>query len=150
MRRNDGAVTYELTAKVRPDTPVGRWYTDVWVKTNVSTMPQLRVPVTVEIESALSVSPEEINLGTVKMGGEVEKKVIVRGVTPFKVAGLEGADAELSVQDSAKEAKTVHVLTVKLKPAKAGDFSRTVRIRTDLKEDNQTDFRVTAQVTAEK
>jgi hypothetical protein len=147
QRRSDGEVTYQLTAKLRPDTPVGKWYTDLWVKTNVATMAQLRVPLTVEIESALSVSPEVINLGSVKVGAEVEKKVIVRGVKPFKLAGLEGEDAELAVKDSTTDAKAVHVLTVRLKPSKAGDFGRTVRVRTDLPDDGQTDFRVTAQVT---
>ncbi len=149
-RRQDGEVSYQVSASMRPDTPVGKWYTDIWVKTNDPSMPQLRVPLTVEIESALSVSPEVMNLGTLKAGTEVEKKVIVRGVKPFKVTGLESGDAELTVKDSSKEAKTVHVLTVKLKPSKAGEFNRTVRVLTDLPEDSQTDFRVTAEVTAEK
>ena len=146
--RREGETSFQLTAKMRPDTPVGKWYTDIWVKTNIASMPQLRVPVTVEIESALSVSPEVIDLGAVKMGDEVEKKVIVRGVKPFKVVRLDSGDAELTAKDSSEEAKTVHVLTVKLKPTKVGDFNRTVRVLTDLAEDNQTDFRVTAQVAA--
>ena len=145
-RRQDGEVSYQVSASMRPDTPVGKWYTDVWVKTNDPSMPQIRVPLTIEIESALSVSPEVISLGGVKMGTESEKKVIVRGVKPFKVTGLETGDPELTVKDSSHEAKTVHVLTVKLKPAKPGEFARTVRVLTDLKEDSQTDFRVTAQV----
>ena len=48
-RRLDTEVVYQLTATLRGDTPVGRWYTDVWLKTNVSSMEQLRVPLTVEI-----------------------------------------------------------------------------------------------------
>jgi hypothetical protein len=31
--RQDNEVRFELTAKVREDVPVGKWYTDVWVKT---------------------------------------------------------------------------------------------------------------------
>ena len=112
----NGEVSFQVTAKLRPDTPVGKWYTDVWVKTNVASMPQLRVPVTVEIESALSVSPEVINLGTVKMGGEIEKKVIVRGVKPFKVIRIESGGEDVNVKEGSQDAKTVHVLTVKLKP----------------------------------
>ncbi len=146
LRRTENEVVYQITAKLRQDTPVGKWFTDVWVKTTDVNMAQLRVPVTVEIESALSVNPEIMNLGSIKVGAEIEKKVIVRGVKPFKVAGVEGGDSELTVKDSTQEAKTVHVLTVKLKPTTAGNFARTVRVLTDLKEDNRTDFQVTAQV----
>jgi len=146
VKGQDGVASFQLTAKLREDTPVGKWYTDVWVKTNVPSMPQLRVPLTVEVESALSVSPEAVSLGSIKVGAEVEKRVIVRAAKPFKVTAIEGVDADLAVQESSQEAKTTHVLTLKLKPSKAGDFNHVVRIVTDLADDNKTDFRVTAQV----
>src|SRR5262249_37652103 len=79
VRRFDTEVVYQLTAQLRPDTPVGKWYTDVWVKTNLPSMPQVRVPLTVEIESALTVSPELVSLGRVNVKAENERRVIVRG-----------------------------------------------------------------------
>jgi len=139
-------IGYQLTATLRPDVPVGKWYTDVWLKTNQPTMPQLRVPLTVEIESALSVSPEATNFGRVAVNGEVEKRVIVRGIKPFKITGFGGTDTEVTVQESGAGAKATHVLVVKLKAAKAGDVHRTVRLTTDLAEDNQIEFHVNAQV----
>jgi hypothetical protein len=52
--RNDVAeVSYQVTASVRADTPVGSWYTEVWLKTNNPAMPRIRVPLTVEIEPTL-------------------------------------------------------------------------------------------------
>ena len=50
VKAQDGEVVYQLTAKLRADTPVGKWYTDVWIKTNIPTMPQVRIPLTVEID----------------------------------------------------------------------------------------------------
>ena len=50
VRRTATESTYEVQAKVRPDTPVGIWFTDVWVKTNGAGLEKLRVPVTVEVE----------------------------------------------------------------------------------------------------
>jgi len=150
LQRQDSEVAYQLTAKLRPDTPVGKWYTDVWVKTNLPSIPQVRVPLTVEIQSALSVSHETVELGTLVIGGESEKRLVVRGVKPFKITKLEGSDDELTVKDGSEEAKSVHVLSVKLKPAKAGDVNRIIHILTDLEGDNRTDFRVTAKVMAGK
>src|SRR5262249_24455341 len=44
VRRGPADVTYQIAAQVRPDCPVGKWYTDVWVKTNNPVTPRLRVP----------------------------------------------------------------------------------------------------------
>jgi Protein of unknown function (DUF1573) len=133
-------VAYKVSTSLRADVPVGKWFTDVWVKTNNPSMPRVRVPLTVEVESALSVSPPSVALGQVKMGETVERKVMVRGTTPFKIKQIKGADANLEVTDASDEAKLVHVLTVKVKASKAGDLNRTLKVITDLKEDNEVEF----------
>jgi len=51
VRRTGGETTYQVEAKIRPDTPAGLWFTDVWVKTNNPGYTKLRVPVTVEVEA---------------------------------------------------------------------------------------------------
>jgi hypothetical protein len=146
LRRDSSEVTYRVAARVRPDTPVGKWYTDVWLRTNNLATPRVRVPVTIEIESALSVSPFVANLGRVKAGTEVERKVIVRGVKPFRITEVKGVDGQLRVQDTTTDSKPVHVLTVKLKAAGNGDLSRTLRVLTDLKDDGEVEFKAIAQV----
>jgi hypothetical protein len=149
VRRFDTEVVYQLTAHLRPDTPVGKWYTDVWVKTNLVSMPQVRVPLTVEIESALTISPELVSLGRVQVKAENERRVIVRGVKPFKVLKLQGIDDEIRVVDTTTEAREVHVLTVKFKPERAGTITRKVKVVTDLAEDKEIDFQVNALVVDE-
>jgi hypothetical protein len=144
VARKNTEVSYELTAKVRADTPVGKWYTDVWLKTNLQAMPKVRVPLTVEIESALSIG--NVAFGQVKEGAEAERKTVVRGVKPFRITKVEGTDDEVTVRDSATDAKPVHVLTVTLKAAKAGDWSRTLKVVTDLGEEGEIEFEAKAQV----
>jgi hypothetical protein len=146
LRRDSAAVSYQLTASVRSDAPVGKWYTDVWVKTNNPAMPRIRVPLTVEIESALSVSPAAVNLGQLKPGTEEERKVIVRGLQPFRITRIEGTDDELTVRDSTPASKPVHVLLVKLKPKTAGPVDRRLKVVTDLKEEGELEFEARAQV----
>jgi hypothetical protein len=142
----DGEAAFEVKAKLRPDTPVGKWYTDVWVKTNNPSIPQVRVPLTVDVESALSVSPEAVSLGQVAVNAESERRVIVRGVKAFKIKSVEGTDDQLAVRDGSDESKPIHVLIVKLKGAKAGAIERTVKVVTDLPEEGQVEFRVNAEV----
>jgi hypothetical protein len=146
VRRLESEVTYQVTAHLRADSPVGKWYTDVWLKTNNAGMPQIRVPLTVEIESALSASPEAVALGAVRAHTENERRVIIRGVKPFKITKVLGVDAELVVRDNTTQARPVHVLTVKLKAGEPGELSRTLRVLTDLEDDNKIDFHVNAVV----
>jgi hypothetical protein len=147
VRRQDSEVTYQLSTAMRPDAPVGKWYTDIWLRTNNPTMPQVRVPLTVEIESALSVTPEAVTLGQVHVKGESERRIIVRGTKPFKITRVQGTDDQVLVKDNTPEARAVHVLTVRLKAAKAGELNRVLRVLTDLAEDSMIDFQVSALVT---
>jgi Protein of unknown function (DUF1573) len=146
VRRQEAEVVYQLTARLRSDAPAGKWYTDVWLRTNNTAVPPIRVPLTVEIESSLTVTPEMVTLGPVKAQSENERRVIVRGIRPFRIIQVLGTDAELAVRDNTTEARPVHVLTVKVRAARAGELSRTLRVLTDLGEDNKIDFLVTALV----
>jgi hypothetical protein len=146
LKREGGTVSYQVKAAIRSDAPVGKWYTDVWLKTNNPSMPKVRVPLTVEIESALTVSPGDVNFGTIKPGATAERKIIVRGVKPFRIVKIEGVDDQLKVSDSAKDSKAMHVLTVALKPTKSGELSRKLKVITDLKEDSEVEFEAKAQV----
>ncbi len=124
VRRDMAEVTYQVSAQLRKDAPVGKWYTDIWLKTNNPGSPRVRVPLTVEIESALTVSPSVVDLGDVKVGGQVERKVIVRGIKPFHITEVKGTDDTIQVHDTTTESKPVHVLAVTFQAGKAGDFSR--------------------------
>jgi hypothetical protein len=147
VSRKKNVVVYQLTAYLRNDAPVGRWFSDIWLKTNNTNLPQIRVPVTVDIESALSVSPEVVVLGPIKVKGEAERRVIVRGVKPFRITSIDGTDEQLQVEESNPDEKKVHVVSVRLKGSKAGNLQQTIRLHTSLAEDNEVDFQVQASVT---
>ncbi len=147
VRRQDTEVVYQITARLRDDAPVGKWYTDLWLTTNTPDTPPIRLPLTVEIQSSLSVSPDPVAMGSIKLKDESERRVVVRGIKPFKITGVTGTDADLVARDNTTESKAVHVLTLKLKGTQPGNFNRTLRILTDLPEDNKIDFQVSAVVT---
>jgi hypothetical protein len=50
IRRDPGEVAYLVTARIRPDTPAGKWFSDVWLKTNDASVQRVRIPVTVDVE----------------------------------------------------------------------------------------------------
>jgi hypothetical protein len=147
LRRDAGEVSYQLTTSLRPDAPAGKWYTDVWLETNNPSTPRIRVPLTVEIAAPLSISPMTVLLGEVKAGTQAERRIIVKGATPFRITGVKGTDAQLNVREGASaESKTIHVLTVTLRPDKAGELNRNLKVITDLKGQAEIDFMAKAKV----
>jgi hypothetical protein len=146
VKRDNGEVAYKVSATMRADAPAGKWFTDVWLNTNNPGSPRIRVPLTVEIEAPLTVSPPSVGLGEVKAGKLAERKVIVRGVRPFRILGVQGTDKELTVRDSTTESKMVHVLTVTVQTQRLGDINRTLRVQTDLTGGETVEFTTTGQV----
>jgi hypothetical protein len=146
IRRQGYEVDYQLTAQLRADVPVGRWYTDIWLKTNNPATPRVRVPLNVEVESALTVSPPIVDLGQVKIGGQAQRKVIVRGIRPFRITEVKGTDAEIAVRDTAPDSRPVHVLAITLKGDSPGDVKRQLRIQTDLREEGEIELQAKAQI----
>lgn len=146
IKRGSGETVYEITAKLRKDTPAGKWYTDLWLKTNNASMKSLRVPVTVEVEAPLTVNPSSVSLGPVKMGTESDRKVIIRGVRPFRITGITGTDKQVQVRTTNNESIAVHVLTVTLNPNEIGDLTRRILIQTDMKTSGDIEFLAQAQV----
>ena len=131
------------TAQVRPDTPPGRWFTDVWLTTNNPTLPRMRVPLTVEIERARRPQTLNVALGKVKAGTDAERKFVLRGDKPFRVTAITGTGAELEVRDAGSDSRAVHAMTLILHADNAGQFSRTIRVRTDMP--NVGDFEIKTQ-----
>src|SRR5262249_31572766 len=129
-------LTYEVTAKMRPDIPVGKWYTDVWIRTDNGT--RIRVPVTVEVESMLTVAPGTLQFDTTKVGTPITKPIVVKGTQPFKIVEVKGGDGTFVAEESAKgEAKATHILKVTFTPGKEGDVAKLLQIITDLKEEGK-------------
>lgn len=132
IRRGPGEAVYELVAELRPGLPTGRWVTDIYLNTNSSVAPQIRVPAIVEIAPTLSVSPGEVTLGPTPVGEPSEAKLLVRSAQPFKIKEIIGAEGVISASALVNDSRQVHVITVKFDPKQPGDILRKLKIVTDL------------------
>ena len=141
LRRDNNEVTYQVSAKVRPDIPEGKWYTDIWLSTNVAAMPKLRLPLNIEVEPVGKV----IVLPPVKTGVESNRNVTLTGTQPFRITGIQGADQELSVRAVSNGSEKVHVISLTFRPSQAGQISRTIRITTDMTNAKELEFSAQTQ-----
>jgi hypothetical protein len=137
-------LSYELKASLRSDIPVGNWYTDVWVKTNSGS--RLRIPLTVEIEPTLTITPGTVAFENTKVGQPVKKSIVVKGAQPFKILSVKGVDGIIQATATSQEAKATHLITVTFIPDKAGEFDKSLEIITDLKDEGKVALPVKAHV----
>jgi hypothetical protein len=144
VRREASEVDYQVSARIRPDTPAGKWYTDVWLGTNDPSMPRVRIPLTVQIDPAPPLPT--LALGLVKAGTQAERKIIIRAPKPFRVTSITGVDGQLRLRDASSESRNVHVLTVTLQPREPGMLNRAIRVKTDMGAGKDMEFNARAQV----
>jgi hypothetical protein len=144
--RQGNTVTYEVTAYLDKDCPVGNWCSDIYLKTSNAAVALLRVPVTVNVVAPVAVSPEAVRFGDLPLGNPAETRVLVQAVAPFKIVRVNGTDEQVAVQVDSADSKPVHVITLSVNPKLLGGFARNVEIFTDNQEQPTVVVPVTAKV----
>jgi hypothetical protein len=145
-QRTDTQVTYQLTATLDANLKSGNWWGEIWMKTTDPALPRLRVPLTVNVEPALNVTPAVLTFGQVAVGKSTDRKVIVRSTQPFKIREVRGTSDQLSVVELPSDSKTVHVVVLRWRAAKGGPSNCTVEIVTNLHNDATIDFQAKAEI----
>lgn len=125
---------FTVEVELSKQAPVGRWYSDIWLDTNQQASSKIRIPVRMEIVSALVASPSAVEFGLVEKGRETERRVVIRGATPFRLMKVEGLGESVKARFSSDQAKTTHVITLILKEAKGGLLQGDVQVFTDMAE----------------
>jgi hypothetical protein len=134
--RRPGQVGYRVKATLKADAPAGSHKWEVFLKTNDPASPLVPVLVEATVQSALTVLPETLKLGSLQLGAESTGRVFVKGSKPFRILSIEGLGDGLTTQAQfpSPEAQERHTLLLRCQPPKAGEFRRVLQIKTDLQE----------------
>src|SRR5262249_15657643 len=107
---------------------------DIFLKTNDPASPLVPVLVEANVQAPLSVLPDTLSLGAVKVGDTVVERVQVRGTKPFRVTGVAGAGKDVTSEVASAEPRTVQIVTLHYQVGQPGDFHRELKIKTDLQD----------------
>ncbi len=110
--RGSQRVTYSVAVTLDPSAPAGYFQDEVIVVTNDRSMPRVPLRVSGDLQSALSISPQSIAIGSVKPGEAVERQLVVRGREPFVVESVEVKGFDVSFVPITQP-KTTHIFTAK-------------------------------------
>lgn len=123
LSRGGGSAQYELTVTLREDAPTGFFQDEVLVMTNDRAMPKVPFVVSGQVDSALSIAPQSIAMGSLKPGESVEKRLVIRGQSPFAIESItcEGWNVEF---EPATAPKSTHLINVRFTPTEAAGAQR--------------------------
>jgi len=144
--RNGSLVTYEITATLDKECPAGNWASDIFLKTSNAAVAKLRIPVTVNVQAAVAITPDSAAFGDVAVGVSTEKKITLQSGTPFKILEVKGDDEQLKVVVDKSASSATHTIILAANPTATGGFTRTVEIVTDNKDQPKLIIPVTAKV----
>ena len=125
---------YDLTMKLKPETPAGYVKGQLMLVTNDPRAGRIPMDVEGRVVAEVTVSPQLLALGAVASGDTVTKNVVVRANREFSITGIHCDDGCLTCEPVTTPAK-VHILPVTFQAgATAGRIERQLRISTDLGE----------------
>src|SRR5262245_58743777 len=135
LYRRPGQVGYRLFVTLNADAPVGPLKHDLYLKTNDPASPLVPVLVEATVQGAVTVTPELLNLGTVKPDVSLVRRVVVRGNKPFRVTGVEGLGSGIELGAALGDRdEAVQFVTFKCQVTTPGAFKRVLKVKTTLQE----------------
>jgi hypothetical protein len=132
--RRQGQVGYKIKVALKPTVPPGLFKEEIYLKTNDPSSPLVPVLVEANVQPAVSLSASAFNLGAVKVGETVTRRVVVKGNKPFKILAVDGTGDGVAAVELPKDAAAQQVVSFKCQFAKDGEFKRELKIKTDLQE----------------
>lgn len=135
QRRNSGRVSYQLLVRLKDSAAAGYFNEQLVLVTNDEQYPRIPMHIAGRVIPEISVAPEPLMLGDVTHGGQVTKKLLVRGKKPFRIMSV-NSDAEDCFQfKTGSEPSERHIVEVTFDAKKlAGPLKQTINITTDLGE----------------
>lgn len=134
-QRYDGRVGYDLLVRVKDSAKAGYFNEQLVLVTNDDSNPRIPIHVAGRVVPQISASPEPLLLGEVPLGGQVSKKLIVRGKKPFKIVSVacpEDSSFQFKTDDKSSDR---HFVEIVFDPkGNPGKVKQTINITTDLGE----------------
>lgn len=134
--RDNLKATYYVTVALKKDAPAGALKREIFLKTNDPASPSLPVLVEAIIQPLLEVTPDRFSIADAKVGTPATRSVRLRGERPFRILKVEGLTADITLASTVPSAapNQIQTLTIKVQPAKAGEFKLELKVTTDLQE----------------
>lgn len=146
LYRKPGRIGYQVTTTLKSSAAPGTFRELIYLKSNDPAMPVVGLLVEGTVQSAMSMSPAALALGSVGAGDILTRRVVIRGARPFSILAVEGTGDGVALAGPlpATEA-AVHTLAFKITVPASGMINRELRVKTS-GQDSPLALRIDGQV----
>lgn len=138
-------IEYEMKVRLLDSAPAGEFNDQIILVTNDTSFNQVTIPVRGKILPPV-IMPVSIELGTLRPGSEIKKRMIVRGKTPFEITEVASEDKRLTFSKPTG-AKLTHIVPLTFSANDSvGAFKTPVIVKTSLGEDGTASTMVSGNV----
>ncbi len=134
-RSGKDGVEYRLVARLDPNRlRNGNFRDQVTLVTNDEQRKTIPLSVVARVSSEVALSPAVLNLGSVRAGQRVERTVLLRGSTPFRVMETKAVEGAIAVSgEAADTSRPLHQIKVAIEtpPSTTGAYHAILEIETD-------------------
>jgi hypothetical protein len=142
-------VAYDLLVRLKDTASAGYFNEQLVLVTNDDDNPRIPMHIAGRVVPAISVAPEPLMLGAVSQGGQVAKKVLVRGKQPFRIVSVQCGDEESFHFRVDSDVSERHVVEVIFEAKKGiGAIKQPIHFATDLGEKFQATVTAYATIVA--
>jgi hypothetical protein len=128
-------IGYQVKVTLKPEVPMGAFKEEIYLKTNDPGSPLVPILVEAMVQSSILVTPTKLDLGPVRVGEELMRRVVVNGNRPFRVLQVDGLGNGIKLEGQlAAVATPVQIITFRCQLTQPGEFRRELKIKTDLQE----------------
>lgn len=141
-----GVVRYTMTIRAKETLAEGDLREQLTLISNDRSFPTTEMSIVGRVRPSLSVSPAALSLGTMASDDRVEKRLVLRGETPFHILDVDCDDDrfEFEITDAKKK---IHFVKLRFAAGPDADkIAKRIKITTDLGEGKSTDFLVTGTI----
>lgn len=130
--RGNGAVQYDMTVQLQDNVPAGYVQGELIIETSEGQNMRYPLVFNGRVVPSVELSPEILTLGPINPGTVIEKKILLKADTPFRITSIECSDKCLEIE-TPNEPKKLHLMTVKYTAGKElGQQEYQAQITTDL------------------
>lgn len=130
--RGNGQVNYEMVIQLQDNVPSGYVQGELFIETNEGQNFRYPLAFNGRVVPAIELSPAILTLGPIAPGEVVERKILLKADTPFRVTAIECSHDCLQIEVP-QEPKKLHMMTVKYTAGEnIGQHQCQAQIQTDL------------------
>lgn len=118
VSRESGRVKYKISARLKENAPAEFLQNQIVLKTNDRNLTTVPVMFVANVQAPIQVSPQALALGTVKPGEPIQKRVVVKGRSPFRILDIRSDTLDVRYEPL-EEAKQAHLINLVVTPPAA-------------------------------